>query len=69
MEVVGNIPRGRPRKTWMKMLENNMRRCALSSVDPKAKALKSLEKVDTCCKWPTQETLDIPQWFSPMAVL
>jgi hypothetical protein len=32
MMVVGKRPRGRPRKTWIKTFEDNMR-CALSPVD------------------------------------
>jgi hypothetical protein len=33
MEVEGNRPRGRPKKTWMKTLEDNISRCALSPDD------------------------------------
>jgi hypothetical protein len=40
MEVEANRPRGRPRKTWMKTLEDDMRRCVLSPVDAKDKFMK-----------------------------
>jgi hypothetical protein len=39
MEVVGNGPRCRPRKTWMKTLEDDMTRCALSPADGKDRSL------------------------------
>jgi hypothetical protein len=39
MEVEGSRPRGRPRKTWMKMLQNDMTRYALSPEDAKDRGL------------------------------
>jgi hypothetical protein len=39
MEVEGNRPRGRPSKTWMKTLEDDMTRCALSPADTKDRSL------------------------------
>jgi hypothetical protein len=35
MEVEGNRPRGRPRKTWMKTSEDDVRRCVVSPADAK----------------------------------
>jgi hypothetical protein len=39
MVVEGNRPRGRPRKKWMKTLEDDMTRCALSPADTKNRSL------------------------------
>jgi hypothetical protein len=39
VEVEGNRPRGRPTKTWMKTLEDDMTRCALSTMDAKDRSL------------------------------
>jgi hypothetical protein len=50
MEVEGNRPRGRPRKTWMKMLEDDTKRCALSPADAKYRSLWRGRIHDV--KWP-----------------
>jgi hypothetical protein len=39
MEVVGKRPRGRPRKTWMSTLKDDMKKGALSPVDARDRDL------------------------------
>jgi hypothetical protein len=51
MEVVGKRPRGRPRNTLMKTLEDNMTRCALSPAD--AKDISLWRGRIHGAKWPT----------------
>jgi hypothetical protein len=46
MEVEGDRQRGRPRKTWMKSLEDDMTRCALSPVVQRI----IMEREDPWCK-------------------
>jgi hypothetical protein len=57
LEVVGKRPRGRPRKTWMTVLKEDMRRGALSLEDARD---RSLWRRIHGAKWPTQVKLDIP---------
>jgi hypothetical protein len=58
MEVEGIRPRGRPTKTWMKTLEDDMTRCALSPADTKDRSLWR-GRIHGA-KQPTWVNLDIP---------
>jgi hypothetical protein len=51
LEVVGKRRRGRPRKTWMKTLNDDMRRGALSTEDAMD---RGLWKRIHGAKWPTR---------------
>jgi hypothetical protein len=58
MEVVGKRPRGRPKKTWLNILEDDMRRSDLAHMDAKARGL--WRGRIHCAKRPTRFNLDIP---------
>jgi hypothetical protein len=58
MEVVGKRPRGRPRKTWLTTLKDDMIRGALSPEDARDRGL--WRKRIHGAKWPTRVNLDIP---------
>jgi hypothetical protein len=60
MEVVGKRPRGRPRKTWMSTLKDDMRRGALSLTHEDAKYRSLWRGVNNGAKWLTRVNLDIP---------
>jgi hypothetical protein len=65
MEVEGSRPRGRPRKR-MKMLEDYMRRCALSPADAKDRSF--WENGIHGVKRSTLVNLDVPYMFLPIAM-
>jgi hypothetical protein len=58
MEVVGKRPRGRPSKTWMSMLKDDMKKGALSPVDARDRDLwrRSIHGA----KRPTRVNLEMP---------
>jgi hypothetical protein len=58
MEVDGSMPKRRPRKTWIKMLDGDMKRCALSPVDVNGRGLWRVGIYGA--KWPSRVNLDIP---------
>jgi hypothetical protein len=66
MEVVGRRPRDRPRKTWMTVLKDDMKRGALS---PKDTRDRRLWRRIHGAKWLTRVNLDIPRCFSPVVML